>query len=169
MKTSYLILSLLLGFVVKAHSSIMVNSVYIEGMGMSLYGSLNYERLILQKGKWNFGLRAGISSVHFHDFTQNLNPDIILPFALNMYVGNSHHMEVGIGQTISNMVYSNPVTYEPQRKTNLSSNINIGYRYQLSKGGLLFRAGYTPVFERNKYFRNRYGVSVGWVFKSVKK
>ncbi|MDQ3191054.1 MAG: hypothetical protein M3Q58_05620 [Bacteroidota bacterium] len=140
------------------------NSLYIEAGGIAGYGSVNYEKFLLKKNNFKLVSRIGISTYHLRDYTTRFNPDIIIPLAVNFLFGKNHNVEFGVGQTFTKIVYSPSFDINPKRKTNLSSNITIGYRYHKTEGGFVFRCGYTPIIENNKYFRHWAGISFGFAF-----
>ena len=140
------------------------NVLYIEGIGIGGYGSLNYERTILLKSNLRMGLRIGLSTYNITDYTRKFNPDIIIPIAINGLYGNKHKIEFGFGQTISNIVKANFSDLKPGRVTNLHANFTIGYRYQKDTGGVIFRISYTPLIEFYESFRHWGGISIGYAF-----
>lgn len=145
------------------------NVIYLEALGIGGYGSINYERMLLHKKsklstKLNIGLRLGLSTLHIRDFEHNFNPDIIVPVSVNAFYGKTHHIEVGFGQTISNVVQANSTTFSVERKTTLNSNVTAGYRYQKNERGAIFRLNYSPIISSNKVFTNWFGVSIGYGF-----
>ena len=76
------IIFLLLIIDFKAKSQIDTNQVgknliYIEGAGIGGYGSLNYERVILNKTNLWLCTRVGLSTYNLKDYTNNFNSDII--------------------------------------------------------------------------------------------
>ena len=139
------------------------NAIYAEAIGISGWGSINYERKLFIKSNQQFQGRIGLSTLNLRDFTNKLNPDLIVPFALNWLYGKNHNIEIGVGQTISNTVSANS-TGDTERGFMLSANFNIGYRYQKPTGGLIIRAGYTPIIEFYNNFLHWGGVSIGYAF-----
>lgn len=140
------------------------NSVYLEIVGIGGYGSLNYERIVLERNRFKFGLRIGVSTYNISDYTTKFNPDIIIPISVNGLYGNNHIIEFGIGSTISNIVQASSSNWKPERVTNINANFTIGYRYQKKQGGVIFRCSYTPIIEFYKYFRHWGGISIGYAF-----
>lgn len=138
------------------------NAVYIEGVGIGGLGSINYERIFYTTAKFQLHGRIGISTINLNDFTDKFNPDLIFPIAVNLTYGNQHNVEIGIGQTYSNIVQAENGGVE--RNNSLSANFNIGYRYQKSNGGILFRCGYTPFIENYQRFQHWAGGSIGYAF-----
>jgi len=140
------------------------NSIYVEAIGIGGYGSINYDYIFHIKSKIKIGGRIGLSTYHIVDYTGSFNPDIIIPFSINALYGTKHHAEVGIGQTFSSIVQSSNSDFSPSRDNNFSTNFTIGYRYQKSDGGIVFRIGYTPIINQNKYFQHWGGISIGYSF-----
>lgn len=140
------------------------NLIYIEGGGIGGYGSLNYERVLLSRKKFNVGARVGISTYHIYDYTNSMNPDILILTSLNGSYGLNHKIEIAIGETTSNIVYADQINFMPYRKTNFHTHFSLGYKYQKNTRGLFFRIAYTPLFELNKTYRNWMGVSLGYSF-----
>lgn len=173
-RKKYLLLSLFCLFQGKSFAQTGVknsvrNLIYLEGLGIGGYGSINYERLLLHKNKssspkFNIGLSVGLSTLHIRDFEDNFNPDVIVPISVNAFYGKIHHIEVGFGQTISNVVQASAITFEATRKTTLNSNFTAGYRYQKNERGAIFRLNYSPIISSDKVFTNWFGVSIGYGF-----
>lgn len=141
-----------------------LNAVYIEALGMGGYGSVNYERLLFYQKKMHLGLRLGIGTYRLRDFEMNFNPDLTVPFSIHAYYGKTHHIEIGAGQTFTSIVRASALDFAVERKSSLSSNFLLGYRYQKSSGGLLFRLNYSPIVSSNEAFKHWYGLSVGYAF-----
>jgi len=140
------------------------NILYIELAGVGGYGSINYERVVFFKNKMMFGMRCGISSYHINDYSNTFNPDIVIPLSINAYYGKNHKAEIGVGETISNIVHADFANFKPKRETKFHTIFSIGYRYQKNAGGIFFRCTYTPIFEFNKYLRHWAGISFGFSF-----
>ncbi len=140
------------------------NLLYIEVAGIGGYGSFNYERVIFSKKNFVLAPRLGISSYRIKDYTSKLNPDILIPVSINGYYGKNHNVEFGVGQTLTNITHASIIDYKPIRRTNFHTNFTIGYRYQKSTGGIVFRCAYTPIIMFNEHFRNWAGISFGYSF-----
>ncbi|MFT7113424.1 MAG: hypothetical protein ACI8P7_000189 [Candidatus Azotimanducaceae bacterium] len=140
------------------------NVISIEFGGYGGYGSLNYEYQFKSFNKFKFSTRAGIGTYHLKDFTNQFNPDIILPIGCQVYFGSKHHLELGLGQTFKSIVIANKVDYTPSRSIGLSTNLSIGYRYQKDKGGLVMKTAYSPILEGNKEYKNWFLLSVGYSY-----
>lgn len=140
------------------------NLVYVEVGGAGGYGSVNYERVVKSKKLFKLGIRLGVGTYHLNDYTTNFNPDIIVPLSLNGYYGRNHKIELDFGEVFTNTVIADEKDFEPDRESDFHTFFSIGYRYQKDMDGLLIRCVYTPIFEFNSYFRQWFGVSIGYSF-----
>ncbi len=140
------------------------NVIYLEAAGVGGNGSINFERILYGKEYLMFTVRCGISTYHIVDYSNKLNPDILIPFALNGLYGQNHKIELGVGETYSNIVHSDLTDFKPKRVSNFNTIFSIGYRYQKNTGGIVFRCAYTPIVEFNKYLRHWAGISFGYSF-----
>jgi hypothetical protein len=124
------------------------NSLFVELGGNGGTFSLNYDRLLHRGGWFHTSARAGIAGYWWN------GGGIGIPLELNALIGkHKHFFEVGTGlmpsygyeKTIHNRDPSNPVFqygFDPYFGLNLSGRL--GYRFQKSEGGFMFRASYTP-------------------------
>lgn len=113
------------------------NLVYAEALGNALYGgSVNYERMLAPR----FSARLGASP--FGSF----------PVMLNYLPGQGNHAaEVGVGVLLG------------ASDENLLGTGTLGYRYQPREGGMVFRAGWTPLIGAAGV-ATWAGVSLGFAF-----
>lgn len=139
------------------------NLLFIEVGGAGGYGSINYEYLVKKINKLKFSARIGLSTYHLNDYTNEFNPEIIMPIGVNAYYGSKHNIDVGLGQTITSLVYAGNKNYQPKRRTRLNTNLFIGYRYQ-GKKGFLFKIGYAPIIENQTMFRHWASLTLGYNF-----
>ncbi|WP_080056508.1 hypothetical protein [Spirosoma aerolatum] len=117
------------------------NTIYLEGLGAGGFYSLNYERLLLITEKQAYGFRVGTS------YFGNIPGNLVLIGELFTLVGKgNHHGDFGIGLT---GVTKN--TIEPSlvgsRNYFLLAIPRLSYRYQKPTGGLMVRAGFTPLID----------------------
>ena len=145
-------------------SHIARNVIFIEVAGVAGYGSINYERVMYDKKYLMFAMRCGLGTYHIVDYTNIINPDIIIPFTMNGFYGQNHKIEFGVGETFSNIVHADLNDFKPKRVSNFNTIFSIGYRYQKNTGGIVFRCAYTPIIEFNRYLRHWAGVSFGYSF-----
>jgi hypothetical protein len=140
------------------------NLLYVEVGGAGGYGSVNYERVLSVKNKFMFTARLGLSSYHIKDFRNKFNPDILIPLAINGSYGKNHRIELGLGQTLTNIVLFDFSENKMTRRNNFHTFLSIGYRYQKSTGGMFFRFAYNQIFEFNEYLNHWAGISFGYSF-----
>ena len=141
------------------------NLLYIEFLGAAGYGSINYELLLKKIKKTKLSARIGFSSHKFKDFKNEFNPDIIVPISINTYYGNNHHIEFGLGQVFTSIIYADKVNYDPTRRNNFSTNFSIGYRFQKEVPGTICKIAYSPIIQNNSIFTHWFSVAVGQFFK----
>lgn len=140
------------------------NSIYLEAAGTGGFGSINYERLVASKNKWQMALRSGLSTYNLRDFTNAFNPDLVLPMSLLGRYGKNHHFELGFGHTTTFIVQTNQSTWKPERTAHLHAHLILGYRYQKEQGGPMVRLSYTPLLEFYNHLRHWGGISLGHAF-----
>jgi hypothetical protein len=145
-------------------SHIARNVIFIEVAGVGGYGSINYERVMYDKKYLVFAIRCGLGTYHIVDYTNIINPDIIIPVTMNGFYGQNHKIEIGVGETFTNIVHADITDFKPKRVSNFNTIFSIGYRYQKNTGGIVFRCAYTPIIEFNRYLRHWAGVSFGYSF-----
>lgn len=139
------------------------NLFYLEGGGFGGIGSLNFERITYTRGFFSLGPRIGFGFNRFKDFTNHFNPDITIPFGVLFTAGTNWRGEIGVGTTYSSVVHVGD-ELEPERVNEVHANLCIGARYQPTNGGLLLRAGYSPIIERFSYYRHWAYLAIGIVF-----
>ncbi len=139
------------------------NVVFVEAGGIGGYGSLNYERALVQRNRFDFNFRAGVSTYHIKDFTNKLNPDLIFPLSISAMYGHNHHLEIGAGKVLTSFTYFNEETGGPGRQLRTNNNVFVGYRYERDEGGLMFRVTYSPLFTEDVRWTWG-GVSIGYAF-----
>ena len=138
--------------------------IFIEFGGAAGYGSINYELLVKKIQKMKLSARIGLSSHKFKDFQNEFNPDIIVPISINTYYGCNHHIELGLGQVFTSIIYADKVNYEPTRRNNFSTNISIGYRFQKEVPGTICKIAYTPIIQNNSISTHWFSAAVGQFF-----
>lgn len=135
------------------------NSIYFEALGNGALYSLNYDRLFTE----NFGGRIGIMYLSSFDmiFTSAENL-LLIPVMLNYFSGSEHKLEIGAGVVIVSADYIGFFGLG-SGGTGIGGTATLGYRYQQTDGGFLFRAGFTPFFGEGG-FQPSGGLSIGFSF-----
>ncbi len=80
-----------------------------------------------------------------------------IPVSLNYLFGrNSSFVELAGGATFISAKASDIFDNSTSTGSTLIYHINLGYRYQPSKGGFFFRGGISPIFFEGGYFTSYY-------------
>lgn len=142
----------------QSHAQGAKNAVYAELAGNALIYSVNYDRRFGQNFTGRLGvMRAGVGGVSFTN----------IPIMGNYLVGSGNHrFELGIGPQI--FIVSIDVGNDSgfgfeEDGTAFGGTATIGYRYQPTDGGFVFRVGLTPSFS-SAGFLPWAGLSLGYAF-----
>ena len=150
------------------------NAAYVELAGNGIFYSLNYERIIHQKGVFKSAARVGFTAMPLK-VGGDTYWSAALPLELIGLIGrNRHHLELGIGYTpyyyaVGKFeIGSSGEEFDRYRLTSLLP-LRVGYRYQKPDGGFFFRIGYLPSMdftpERTKLWVVTHGgISIGKSF-----
>jgi hypothetical protein len=129
-------------------------SIYGEVAGNGPGISLNYDRRFKTDRNGGLGYRVGIGWAG--DGTASF------PLAINHLLGNGRNaLETGIGITPI-------VRYDKDPYQSLIDGVgvlNVGYRFQPLRDGLLFRLTWAPAFDTKRFYPLWAGASVGYTFK----
>lgn len=135
------------------------NNAYLELGGKGLFYSFNYERRLFNLGK-KTSVNASIGFSVFPGMTKvSSSADFLMPLGISIqqHLKKNHHLVFGTGSTfysyyINNIEISNamlpkePIVAQLKNVTEWFGHLNFEYRYQDPKGGLMFKAGVTPLF-----------------------
>ena len=143
------------------------NAIYAEAFGPGLIYSINYERFISKE----FTVRGGVSIFSFHGSTSQ-STGVIVPIMSNYLLGDENSKcEIGAGidaLSINGKDYGDIEPLNPPRSNSTAGVLligSLGYRYQPSAGGLLFRIAATPILSPyTGYFIPTGGCSCGISF-----
>jgi len=125
------------------------NNIFVEVAGNSyLFGSLNYERVIIKRGNFYFNGRIGIG---YGNFSQT--SIISLPIGFNgiIQIHRAFAWEIGLGFTLMQITRSDasPRNSVQEYEQIPALIVNTGFRIQ-DKDGFLFRIDFTPFFNPDK-------------------
>lgn len=142
----------------QSHAQKAKNAVYAELAGNSLLYSVNYDRKFTPNVTGRVGLmRAGVGEVSL----------TIVPLMGNYLVGSGNHrFELGVGPQIFNVsidVQGGEGLGFDESGTLIGGSATLGYRYQPTDGGFVFRIGFTPSFSSAGFFPWA-GLSLGYGF-----
>ncbi len=146
---------------ISVFSQSAAKSVYFELGGAGL-ATVNYD-MRFQKKNDGFGFKVGIGG-----YKVDQENALFIPLGVNYLIGKDerNYFEIGLGLTIvsiKEIIYNNGAT----SSDNFSSSFGhafFGYRLQPKNGGFLFRAGLTPVFNKDGFIPYWAGVSFGYKF-----
>jgi len=144
------------------------NLVYLQAGGPSIIGSINYERILFTKEKTTIGLRFGIGTTRFKDFTQNFNPDLTIPlgvifgYTFKRLEKSAFAAKIELGNTFASVVVLSE-KFSPARQNSQSGCTSIGAVW-LHKKGYYIGLAYTPMLVRYKTFRHWGSLSLGCAF-----
>jgi hypothetical protein len=142
------------------------NSFQVDLGGHGLFYSLNYERILLNGGRFKTASQAGVS---YYPASTGIR-DIWIPMGINeVFSFGQHHMEAGIGYMPIREATRDPENNPSEWFWSHMVTGRIGYRYQKPGGRLILRAAFTPVLEieildHGDEFHPLGGISVGYSF-----
>ena len=153
MKSIPIILFLMLAANLYCQDFSSKKSIYLELGGSAGIGSINYEHVFRQKGKFDLLYRVGMSGF---PIDKNNGFVFVVPTTLGALVGaGNNKFEAGIGQGLS-------ITTKG-KVFSLVTPI-IGYRYQNRNKRVYFRVLYTPLISYilDFQYQNWAGISIGY-------
>ena len=138
------------------------NAVYAELFGNALLGSINYERVVVDR----VSVRTGLGAV---PGMFEVGARVHAPVMLTYVAGHGQHrLEAGGGVVLMYVLpYSGPDQGYGDADHGFArpeATGTLGYRWQpAGRGGLIYRAGLTPWFRRDEIVP-LFGVSAGMAF-----
>ncbi len=157
-KKSLISLTIALLFLSKfINAQTAAKSVYFELGGAGL-ASVNYD-MRFQKKDDGLGFKVGVGGFDV-DGTQAL----FIPVGFNYLLGKDqrNYFEIGLGVTFVSI--NEDYFYSQDRFSTTFGHAFFGYRLQPKNGGFLFRAGITPIFNKDGFVPYWAGVSFGYKF-----
>jgi hypothetical protein len=147
------------------------NAIYLEVLGSGFIYSINYDRTLMNI----FSMRIGFGYFPFPPVTQT-NADGVtstvnasltsVPISLSWFPfgATSSKLEIGAGATYIDLVARKVGKSATGSGTNISGIL--GYRYQPSDGGFLFKIAFTPIFSSPIFskFQPWGGLTLGYAF-----
>lgn len=144
------------------------NDIFLELGGITGVYSINYQRKLVEFGKFSLKARTGFNVLNFPELGWDYA--IFLGGAINYQVSKKSSFVLGAGQAYySYMVYD---FFEPngmKRNTEYYTYLDLSYRLSFSAKWFI-RLSYTPVIlynepnEESAVFENWGGLSVGYSF-----
>ena len=161
------------------------NAAYVELLGKGGIYSINFEREVYRINE-EIAFNASIGFSLMNGYTDvEKSKDFLLPLEINVkYSFDKHHVVLGYGTTLwkykvidvkidNSNIGDSPAapTLKPMKEW--FAHLTLEYRYQKPEGGLLIKAGITPLwfdymsysaFSKNANFQMWPNLGVGWAF-----
>lgn len=138
------------------------NSIYLELLGNGIIYSVNYDRMFCNNVSGRIGMTYFPALTSFFTTTENI---FIMPVTLNYFIGDGNSkLELGAGIVYAQATLSTIFSNEEESASGIAETVIIGYRYQQSEGGFLFRIGFTPFFRFDGGLYPFGGISIGTSF-----
>ncbi|CAN5197705.1 hypothetical protein BH09BAC2_BH09BAC2_19280 [soil metagenome] len=120
--------------------------VYAQIGGSAPIFSVNYDRRFAKKVN-GFGFAVGAGFWGGSGFSL-----FSIPASINYLIGNnSHFVELAAGTTFYTGTTESWFGEDNSTTSGFIEHINVGYRYQPTKGGFFFRGGISPLFAGGGY------------------
>ena len=138
-------------------------AAYLELAGSAQsFGSINLEVFL-----WKFQRESLLHSLRFSAGIGASEPgNGYIPILLKgLFFDSDHHFELGIGCDVlwKRVVASTGSPYKNYSDSPVNPIAVIGYRYEKRNGGILFRAGFTPMYDIGySELVSLVGVSIGF-------
>ena len=135
------------------------NTFFVELGGNALAYSLNYERFFTPK----LGVRVGGMYLQADDDAGDQVNVGLFPLMATYLLGPGNgHFEIGGGVGLATAGVED-IDIGDDRASTVYGTATFGYRYQKPEGGVMFRAGFTPIVASGNIIP-WVGVSVGYAF-----
>ena len=145
--------------------SAYAKSAYIELLGAGGIGSINADIRFKKNHQDGFGARAGfgLGEYFYSDLSANSGRYYSVPLGINYLIGKRRN-SLELGTVITPEFTFRKVLNDPQVAA--LAFINLGYRFQPLKEGLVFRAGWQPYYSTRSGLSSTFvGASIGYGFK----
>ena len=149
------IVMLLISNIVSAQTAAKAIYVEIGGPGLA---SVNYD-MRLQKKEDGIGFRVGLGG-----FAVDGESVIFVPLGLTYLLGKDERNYFELGGGVTLVSTSEKSLQSSDNFATTFGHLYFGYRMQPKNGGFLFRAGITPVFNKEGFIPYYAGISFGYKF-----
>ncbi|MEO6734386.1 MAG: hypothetical protein ABIN01_24410 [Ferruginibacter sp.] len=158
-KQTLISLIIVLLFSTAAHAQTPAKSFYFELGGAGL-ASINYD-MRFQKKEDGLGFKVGVGG-----FKVEGTGALFVPVGLNYLLGKDgrNYFEIGLGVTFVSITEDYYYSDDEDQFSTTFGHAFFGYRMQPKNGGFLFRAGITPVFNKDGFVPYWAGISFGYKF-----
>lgn len=135
-------------------------NVFIDFLGSGTFGpGVYYDMRFGANTKWGGRIGLGYTystDTNFFESEPTKTQGVNIPLAVNYLIGNKiHNLEVGLGFNYSiyhaSYNYLGKTTKSSENLSGLATFLDLGYRYQSSADGVMFRIGVTPTLPLTDY------------------
>lgn len=141
------------------------NSLLLTFGGAGIYTSVIYERKLYQINNIRSGVRAGIG---LSPFALTSFEDFNIPVGIYaLYGKNKHHIDLSFSLSNYFINQYNFTTETDSKEYKVLLIPSLAWRYQKPEGGVIFKAGISPIISLNKIKSNTspwIELAVGWAF-----
>ncbi len=160
--------------------------VFLEMNGAGLNYSINLDARFNRGTQNGLGCRIGFGFYSYkYDLFDletlttheaDLAKEFTLPIEVNYIYGKYRNgIEIGIGLSVIYMDFLEDdydfaigsfslVEFTREQNKHVLGFLNIGYRFQALSNGLILKANWTPLFNKNGIFANYSGIAIGYKF-----
>lgn len=147
----------------KAQEDKRAQNVFVEILGQGLLFSANYDTRFGNR-RDGLGGRAGIGYIGADGSSVTT-----VPVSLNYLLGKGKNFfEIGLGATFASAKVGDSFIFDDEdgssRGNGVIGTMSFSYRLQPVDSGFAFRAGFTPVFNKNNFIPYYFGLSLGYTF-----
>lgn len=134
-------------------------NIFVELGGQGLLFTVNYDSRFSNR-RDGLGGRAGIGYI-----AEGGDYATTVPLSLNYLLGKGKHFfEMGLGATILTTGGTDRSFLFDENNSSVIGTMSFSYRLQPVDRGFSFRAGLTPVFNKNFFIPYYAGISLGYSF-----
>lgn len=148
-------------------------SIFVEGFGNGILISANYDMRLKRGRRDGLGVRGGIGGGSLEGTSTNGDyvdfSMVTFPLGVNYLVGRRRSFfEAGVGVT---PIYVNADAllidgdFYSGTGWGVTGFLNVGYRFQPIRNGVMFRLDWTPAFNAAGFSGGFFGASLGFSFK----
>jgi hypothetical protein len=140
------------------------NYISFEYLGPNGFGSVQYERIFIVRDQNRYFLKLGIGSFHIIDFSNKVNPDIIIPFSSGVSLKKKPEFLAAGGMIFSSIVHYNSTKGQAVRENDFHPFASVSCRYVLEKSRIGIQLSYMQVYDINQRLKHRVALALGYRF-----
>ena len=139
---AFLLLAATASFAQAPPEPVRRNTFFLELGGNSMFYSLNYDRILLNRDAWKLSGRVGV--LYLPPLGERNRQIVGGPVEISYLRGRGRHfLELGLGGSVVYDTYR--LTSSRIRDMAVMAVARIGYRHQKPEGGFFYKVGFTPM------------------------